>query len=117
MTKVLNLDKIETKRDKVVILNGKEHVMKTLTVKEYIESMKSAEKIDKLASKADISNASQILELTLDALNKFFPTIKRTELEQLSYEQLTAIRQLAEDIGNSELTEEDGDDVGEVAGE
>jgi hypothetical protein len=51
MTKIINLDQLETRKDKAVILKGKEHIMKTLTVKDYILQLKTQQEIEKLSSK------------------------------------------------------------------
>lgn len=107
MTKVLNLDKIETKRDKVIILGGVEHVMKTLTVKEYIDQMKAGAEISTLNDSDDISSADRILELSINALMKAFPTITREQFEALNIDQLTAIRELVDDVADKELETED----------
>lgn len=101
MTKVINLDKLETKKDRAVILNGKEHVMATLTVKDYIHQLKQQAEIDKLSKEVDggagLEAADKIMEVTIEALGKLFPTIMREELEALTMEQLTAMRELAEE--------------------
>lgn len=98
MTKIINLDQLETKRDKVVVLGGVEHVMTTLTVKDYIQQLKAGAELEKLAAEeASVDTADRIVELTIDALAKLFPTITRDQLESLNMDQLSAMRQLAED--------------------
>lgn len=116
MTKVVNLDKIQTKKDKVVILDGVEHVMKTLTVKEYILQLKKGTEINTLMSAGDddVASAERILELSIEALMKVFPTITKEQFDNFNIEQLTAIRELVEDTGAEEL--ESNDESGEAKG-
>lgn len=98
MTKIINLDQLETKKDRSVILGGEEHFMATLTVKDYILQLKKQSEIEKLASneEVDLDAADRMMELTIDALNALFPTIKREQLEALNMEQINAMRELAE---------------------
>jgi hypothetical protein len=110
MTKVINLDHLETRKDKAVILNGKQHVMKTLTVKDYILQLKTQQEIEKLSklaneNEADMDTADRLIELTVDALHQMFPTIPRDALLSLNMEQLGALRGLAEDFTQEEAPE------------
>jgi hypothetical protein len=113
MTKIINLDELETKRDKVVVLGGKEHVMATLTVQDYINQLKQQRELEKLTTSGDDSpeTADRIVELTVDAMHKLFPTIERDQLMRLNLDQLNAMRALAD-----EYTAEDAPD-GELTGE
>jgi hypothetical protein len=113
MTKIINLDQLETKRDKVVILGGVEHVMKTLTVKDYIYQLKAGTEIEKLANNGEPTpeTADRMIELTVDALATLFPTIRRDQLEALNMDQLNAMRQLAEDYSAEDAPE--GEPTGE----
>jgi hypothetical protein len=116
MTKILNLDKIETKRDKVVILEGVEHVMSTLTVKEYVNQMKKGVEIERLMEDETALSAERVLELSIDALAKVFPTITKEQFENLNIEQLTAIRALVEDQGTDDLesSQVEGEALGKI---
>lgn len=117
MTKILNLDKIETKRDKVIILGGVEHVMKALTVKDYINQMKASAELNTLALHEDnLEDAERVMDLTIDALVKLFPTITREQFEALTMEQLTAIRELAEHQAEEQLEEAapEGEEAGKA---
>lgn len=113
MTKILNLDKIETKREKVLILKGVEHAMVTFTVRDYIDQMKSIRELNDLELE-DVDSPARALEITIDVLSKAFPTIKRKDFESLSMEQLSAIRELVEDTANSEAPQTE---TGEIQGE
>lgn len=107
MTKIVNLDKLATKRDKVVVLGGVEHVMTTLTVKDYIQQMKASSKISELVNSEEesIDHAEKIMELTIEALTKLFPTISKEQFESMNMDQLTAIRELAEDYTQDDAPE------------
>lgn len=98
MTKIINLDQLETKQDRGVKLGGEVHYMKTLTVKEYIAQLKNQKELEKLANDgAETPEAAdRIMELTVDALSELFPTIKREQLEGLNLDQLNAMRGLAD---------------------
>lgn len=115
MTQIVNLDKIETKREKIVILNGKEHFMRTLSVRDYIDQMKRSEQIEKLTVEADANSASKVLELTIEALDKLFPTIGMDALKELTFEQITMLRRLADANSAEELEGEVNE--GEAEGE
>jgi GTPase Era involved in 16S rRNA processing len=116
MTKVINLDDLETRKDKVVILKGVEHVMKTLTVKDYVQQLKKQAEIEKLttADTQTVETADRLIELTVDALAEVFPTIPRDQLESLNMEQLNAMRSLAE--GYAEEDAPEGEPTGESTG-
>lgn len=107
MTKIINLDQLETRKDKAVILGGVEHIMKTLTVKDYVLQLKSQQEIEKLTSsdEASIDTADRLIELTVEALHQLFPTINKDQLYTLNMDQLNAMRGLAEDYTNEEAPE------------
>lgn len=104
MTKILNLDKIQTKRDKVIILGGEEHVMKVFTVKEYIFHMKEAEKLGKM-EEDNIDTLGKGLDATISILCNAFPTVKREQFEGLNMEQLSAIRGLIDEENEGDVQE------------
>lgn len=117
MTKVINLDQLETKKDKAVKLKGVEHVMKTLTVKDYIHQLKTQRELEKLSTQVDENDADtadKILELTINALSELFPTIPREQLEGLNMQQIDAMRALAEEFVADDAPE--GEDTGELTG-
>jgi hypothetical protein len=119
MTKVINLDQLETRKDKAVILKGKEHVMKTLTVKDYILQLKTQQEIEKLSVKAasveaDVDTADKLIELTVDALSQLFPSIDRDDLLALNMTQLNALRGLADSYTEEEAPEPEA--TGELTG-
>lgn len=116
MTKIINLDQLETRKDKAVILKGKEHIMKTLTVKDYILQLKTQKEIDQLTTMETDTpeTADRLIELTVDALGQLFPTIERDDLLSLNMDQLNAMRGLAEDYTQEEAP--DAEATGESTG-
>lgn len=110
--KVLNLDKIETRRDVVIILGGVEHTMKSPTVKDYILQMKKAEEIGKLSEEDSIENASKMMDLTIETLMQSFPTVKREQFEELTIEQLEALRGIAESAAEEDAPTDEGEATG-----
>lgn len=89
--KFLNLDELTTPK-KVLTLNGKTHEMKEVSVGEFIEVVKEAEKLEQ--QKLTISDQVQI---TVDSIQRAFPTIEREELEALKFDQLTAVFKFIQD--------------------
>jgi hypothetical protein len=116
MTKVINLDQLETRKDKAVLLKGKEHIMKTLTVKDYILQLKNQQEIEKLSSEPEptMETADRLIELTVDALHQLFPTISKEDLMSLNMDQLNAMRGLAEGYTEEEAPE--AEPTGELTG-
>ena len=104
MTKIIDLDKLATKQDKAVKLGGVEHYMKNLTVQDYVLQMKASSEINKMMENGEdnVESAERIMELTIEALSKLFPTITIEQFNQFTMEQLTAIRELAEDFAAEE---------------
>jgi hypothetical protein len=113
--RVVNLDKLTTRKDKVIILNGVEHVMRTPTVADYIDQMKKAEEISAIAEMPTIETATKMLELTIATLRTSFPTVTAEQFAALDMDQLNAIRELAESAAGDDLAEGDGAE-GEASG-
>lgn len=113
--KVVNLDKIVTKKERVIILGGVEHVMHMPTVQDYIDQMKSAEEIQALsANSSQIDTASKMLELTIQTLRKSFPSITEEQFRSLNMDQLSALRMLAEDASAEDAASSEGEAQGET---
>lgn len=113
MTKILNLDKIVTKNDKVITLNGKDHAMKVFTVKEYIFHMREAQQLVKANMENDVvEQIGSSFDATIKILLKAFPTVKVEEFENLTIEQLNNIMEFIEESNSEELAEKD-DNAGE----
>lgn len=106
MTKIVNLDKLATKRDKVVVLGGVEHPMKNLTVQDYVQQMKATQEIQNMVEEDNgIETTEKIMNLTIQALMFLFPTITKEQFESLNMDQLSAIRQLADEYTGEDAPE------------
>lgn len=77
-TKILNLDEIETGVEKSFILGGKTHVMKPLSVLEFIAQTKRLEEM-----RASDPSAEASLEFMVDSICKAFPTVDRQDVYSL----------------------------------
>jgi len=88
MTKVLNLDELETAVEKSIQIDGNEHFMEPLTVEEFINNMKEIEAIQ--ASGADMS-ASETFERSLKMILRAFPTLKEDRVRKMRTHQVDAL--------------------------
>lgn len=82
--KILNLDKLDTKEGRQLVIRGKSHPVEEMTVENFIATTRAAEKI------ADASIADQI-EATVEMIVRSVPTVDRSDLVKLSLESLQAI--------------------------
>lgn len=96
-TKILNLDEIETGVEKAFILGGKTHVMKPLSVLEFITQTKRLEEM-----RATDASAEASLEFMVDSICKAFPTVAREDVYALDMDR---VRQLTDYI-NTDLEAE-----------
>ncbi len=114
--KVINLDKIVTRKDKVVILDGVEHALRSPTVKDYIDQMRTAKEIDDLTDTPTVETAQKVFELTIETLRRSFPTITNEQFHSLTMDQLNALRALAEDSSEAEAPQsEQGEAQGKAS--
>lgn len=82
--KVLNLDKLDSKQVRQLVIGGKSYPVEEMTVGNFIETTRSAERV------AEASIADQI-EATVEMIQRSVPTLERSLLEKLSLEQLQTI--------------------------
>lgn len=85
MTKLLNLDELPVSVERTIVLNGKRHEMKPMSVGEFIAQQKLAKELE------GNTDAAKEFEAVIGMVNKSFPTMKREELEALSFDKLRAI--------------------------
>lgn len=85
--KVLNLDKVGVKEQRKLVLAGVEYVVTEMTVDNFIETTKIAER---LAKEGEVSVAVQIEE-SVNMISRSIPGIDVKELGKLNLEQLQAI--------------------------
>ena len=83
--KILNLDKIGKNEERTLVLAGKSYKVNEMTVSNFIETTRAAEKITESSSIAD-----QIIA-TVDLITRSIPDVDRAVLEQLSLEQLQIV--------------------------
>jgi hypothetical protein len=82
--KVLNLDKLAVKSQRELVLGGVAHVINDMTVENFIETTKAAEKI------ADAGMAEQI-SATIEMVLRSVPTLTNADLQGMSLENLRTI--------------------------
>jgi len=97
MTKYLDLDEIVVP-EKVLKLFKEEHVMKPLSVEDFISNIKEAKKLE-ASGESDVGD--HILALT-GMIGKLFPTVTQETLGKLSMSQLNAILAFARDDDGDE---------------
>jgi hypothetical protein len=83
--KVLNLDKVGKKEVRKLILAGVEHVVQEMTVDNFIETTRAAERI------ANETSLAVQVEATTEMILRSIPTATRAGLGGLSLETLQAI--------------------------
>jgi hypothetical protein len=79
MTKILNLDTIESPADKHIVLKGEKHAFKPYTVGEFIDQTKQMEAF---AKRVDVST-SEYLEHMIAMVSNAFPTLTTDVLKLL----------------------------------
>lgn len=82
--KTLNLDAL-AKTNRTITLGGKEYVVEEMTVENFIETTKAAEKL------GDNATFIEQMEAAIEMILRSVPTIERDVLKKLSLEQLTTI--------------------------
>jgi hypothetical protein len=83
----LNLDEL-TVPTKTIVLDGVTHVMRELTVQEFIERSRQAQEVE--AQDADLTMAQKI-EKMVEVIHDAFPTLAKERLGRLSLTYLTKI--------------------------
>jgi hypothetical protein len=91
MTKLLNLDELPTRFEKTIVLNGKRHEMRPLSVGQFIEQQKTARRLD---GDADIGDA---VEMIIETICGAFPTMTPEELRSITFDKLNAIFEFLRD--------------------
>lgn len=83
--KFLNLDEL-AKTNRTITLAGEQHEVVEMTVENFIETTKAAEKLEK----ADPTFGDQ-MEASIDMIVRSVPTLDAPTLRKLSLEQLTMV--------------------------
>lgn len=105
MSKMLNLDELANE-ERVLKLNGSEHVLRDVSVGDFIEITRMTEGL-----KDDLPISDQ-LEMMVSIIKRRFPTVDEEELAALNMRQLNAILEFArqgdgqpDDAGSAESSE------------
>lgn len=86
MTKVLNLDELETSLDKVVVIKGTQYAMKALSVEDFINQMKEID-----AATGQDMTAIEMYELSLRVILRAFPGLAEDVLRSLNTFQIDSL--------------------------
>lgn len=100
MAKILNLDKLAPKEVRELHIAGKVYEVKEMSVEDFIESSRMAEKLE-----GETSFAVQ-MEASVTLIKRAVPSIDESLLKSLSLEQLAAVAKFVR-----------GEDVGEESGD
>lgn len=91
MSKMLNLDEVAAKEERVLRYKGKEYPMTTMSVRDFIEMTRRGEEID---AKKDAKVTDQ-LEWMIEMVGSLFQTIPEDVLNNFSLEELGMIIEFA----------------------
>lgn len=88
-TQILNIDSLKSSSTRTINLAGKEHVMKEMSVGDFLKITGLAEQADEKAT------LTESIKFIIDVVLTSFPTCTREELESCTIEQLNAIAEFA----------------------
>jgi hypothetical protein len=98
--KLLDLDKIPAGQPEVVVkLNGKEHRLKPMTVDGFIQNMKLVQGMK------NEGNFEEEIEVVKDMILILFPTMTREDLGTMTFPQLEALKNFAQEASGSNEAE------------
>lgn len=86
MTKILNLDDIETSIEKSIVIHGATYNLKPFSVEEFIDQMKEVEALGQ-----ETISGSEMYEMTLRMIMRAFPGLTDEKLRKLNTHQVDAI--------------------------
>jgi len=89
--KIFNVDKFATPK-RVLVIDGAQHPIKTLTVQAFIDNLQTAERLAEEAKRgvADLRLSRQIEE-SVQAVAETVPSLPVERIRELRIEQLTAV--------------------------
>lgn len=103
MTKILNLDTLETDVEKTLVLKGQSHTFRPLSVSEFITAMKEAEARQKaMREDGEEMQPSELAEYMIDQITRAFPTMSAADLGDLPADRLKKILNFVNDIVEEE---------------
>lgn len=89
-SKLLNLDELATE-NKVVVLDGKDHPMRELTVQEFINKAREAGALNAKLLADDEATVEAKMAAVVGMVDEAFPTVTAERLGKLTLAQLNAI--------------------------
>lgn len=96
MANVLNLDEIETGLERAIVLGGKRHALKPMSVEDYIAQLKDAQ------SAETEKDPVKMFELMVASVQRAFPSLKPAEVRKLSVAQLQKMMAFVQSIADGE---------------
>lgn len=88
MTKILNVDELETGLDKAIVVGGKSYTMTPFSVEDFLNNMREIEDI----SQQELTGAD-LYEKSLRMVMKAFPGLPQDVMSKLNTHQVEAIFQ------------------------
>lgn len=82
MSNLLNLDEIEVGDEKSFTFGGETHVMKALSVGEYVKQVKALEAMNGSESQAETIN------FMIKSVRAAFPTLSQEDAEKMTFDQI-----------------------------
>jgi hypothetical protein len=89
MAKILNLDDVAAKEERVLKFRGEGYPMAQMSVGDFIEITRKSEQMNDKASVADQT------ELLIEMVGGAFPSMPKDVLRSMSFEQLVAVLDFA----------------------
>lgn len=106
MVKFLNLDDFQTGVEKTIIWRKKEHAMKSMTIGDFMNSVKAArEAAEKAKSEKDNFDFSSVFGILIDNIRKAFPTLTDEDVAEMRMEHAEAIFNFVRDTGEKEVSD------------
>lgn len=98
MAKILNLDKIAPKENRELHLGGQVYQVRDMSVEDFIETSRLAERLE------DEKSFAVQMEASIQIIQRAVPTIDVAVLKQLSLEQMSAVSRFVrgEEVGADE---------------
>lgn len=93
MSKILNLDELAPAEERVIVLKGKRHPLKVMTVEDVIANARSAERLERATDEIEQ------FEVLIEMLARNFPTMPEDEWRTMQVPQLEAVFKFAQELG------------------
>lgn len=100
MTKILNVDDLETSVEKVIVVKGVKYAMKPFTVEAFVNQMKELE----AAAERETSGV-EIYEMSLKMIARAFPGLPEADLRNMTTYQVDMIYNFLKNTAEAEVAE------------